>query len=151
MTVQVCYSAPGVCKTLSVKRCARQQAPFAGLLFLWSQVTGTTRPMSLHTELQLWTEDGGWRKLWPRPVAAAPCTLEAVWRRCPTAVRHCGEDARFLSELYASLGLNTNHTGRDVENWTNSDAGLGLKKQDFPLKCTKAGGGNVKRYDPHGR
>ena len=141
----------GVCKALSAQLGARQQAPLAGQLLLWTQVTGTTRPASLHTELQLWTEGSGWRKLWPKPAAAARCTLEAVWRRCPTGVRHLGEDARFLSEVYAALVLNSNHTGRDVENWTSSDGGLGLRKRDFPLKGTKTGSGHTKRYNPHGR
>ena len=114
-------------------------------------MTGTTRPLSLHTELLLWTEDAGWRKLWPKPVAAAPCTLEVAWRKCPTVLRHRGEDARFLAEVYAALGLNTNHTGQDVKNWTSPDSSAALHKQDFPLKRTKVGGGSASRYALHGR
>ena len=61
-------------------------------------------------------------------------------------MQHRGKDIRLLPDIYAALGLDTDHAHQDVIAWTRPGAGLGLKKRDFPKVQVRRGGGTKKRY-----
>ena len=125
----------------------KRGADLVAQLLLVTHVTGTSRPVSLRTDLFLYTEEGGWTTLLAKNEEAVEIeTVDDAWDAC-RKLQHRKAEVCSLPELYQQLDLDTNHCGRDVSKWTGKGAGLGLvKDRDFPQKVVRRGSGNKKRF-----